>query len=165
MPAVLWALFFRPVGFDYRSKIDNASWRSTWDWGLFVGGAVPPLIFGVAFGNLLQRARPSTSTAISSPTTPARSGAVQPLRAAHRRGQYRDDHLPRRDLPDAPYRRRDPAPQPQRRAVLRLADAGRLFGGRGVAAVDTWLCDRLGIDPRPFPIRSPRKRCARRVRG
>jgi len=54
MLAVLWALFFRPVGFDYRSKIDNATWRKTWDWGLFVGGAVPPLIFGVAFGNLLQ---------------------------------------------------------------------------------------------------------------
>ena len=54
MLAVLWALFFRPVGFDYRSKIHNARWRSTWDWGLFVGGAVPPLIFGVAFGNLLQ---------------------------------------------------------------------------------------------------------------
>ena len=54
MLAVLWALFFRPVGFDYRSKIENPKWRSTWDWGLFVGGAVPPLIFGVAFGNLLQ---------------------------------------------------------------------------------------------------------------
>jgi cytochrome bd ubiquinol oxidase subunit II len=54
MLAVLWALFFRPVGFDYRSKIQNATWRSTWDWGLFIGGAVPPLIFGVAFGNLLQ---------------------------------------------------------------------------------------------------------------
>ena len=54
MLAVLWALFFRPVGFDYRSKIQNPTWRSTWDWGLFVGGAVPPLIFGVAFGNLLQ---------------------------------------------------------------------------------------------------------------
>ncbi|MDY0013439.1 MAG: cytochrome d ubiquinol oxidase subunit II [Rhodocyclaceae bacterium] len=54
MLAVLWALFFRPVGFDYRSKIDNPTWRKTWDWGLFVGGAVPPLIFGVAFGNLLQ---------------------------------------------------------------------------------------------------------------
>ena len=52
MLAVLWALFFRPVGFDYRSKIDNTTWRNTWDWGLFVGGAVPPLIFGVAFGNL-----------------------------------------------------------------------------------------------------------------
>lgn len=52
MLAVLWALFFRPVGFDYRSKIDNPTWRNTWDWGLFIGGAVPPLIFGVAFGNL-----------------------------------------------------------------------------------------------------------------
>lgn len=54
MLAVLWALFFRPVGFDYRSKIANTTWRKTWDWGLFVGGFVPPLIFGVAFGNLLQ---------------------------------------------------------------------------------------------------------------
>lgn len=54
MILVLWALFFRPVGFDYRSKIHNATWRSTWDWGLFVGGAVPPLVFGIAFGNLLQ---------------------------------------------------------------------------------------------------------------
>ena len=54
MLAVLWALFFRPVGFDYRSKIHDPRWRSTWDWGLFVGGAVPPLIFGVAFGNLFQ---------------------------------------------------------------------------------------------------------------
>ncbi len=54
MLAVLWALFFRPVGFDYRSKIANPTWRSTWDWGLFAGGAIPPLIFGVAFGNLLQ---------------------------------------------------------------------------------------------------------------
>jgi cytochrome d ubiquinol oxidase subunit II len=53
MMAALWALFFRPVGFDYRSKINNPTWRSTWDWGLFIGGAVPPVIFGVAFGNLL----------------------------------------------------------------------------------------------------------------
>jgi cytochrome d ubiquinol oxidase subunit II len=44
------------VGFDYRSKIHDARWRSTWDWGLFIGGSVPPLIFGVAFGNLLQGA-------------------------------------------------------------------------------------------------------------
>jgi cytochrome d ubiquinol oxidase subunit II len=53
MMAALWALFFRPVGFTYRSKIKNEIWRSTWDWGLFIGGAVPPVIFGVAFGNLL----------------------------------------------------------------------------------------------------------------
>jgi len=54
MLLVLFALFFRPVGFDYRSKIDNPRWRSAWDWGLFVGGTVPALVFGVAFGNLLQ---------------------------------------------------------------------------------------------------------------
>jgi len=50
---VLYALFFRPVGFDYRSKVDDPRWRNAWDWGLFVGGAVPALVFGVAFGNLL----------------------------------------------------------------------------------------------------------------
>ena len=50
---VLFALFFRPVGFDYRSKLTNTSWRNTWDWALFAGGVIPSLIFGVAFGNLL----------------------------------------------------------------------------------------------------------------
>ncbi len=54
MLLVLFALFFRPVGFDYRSKIESPRWRRAWDWGLFAGGAVPSLIFGVAFGNLLQ---------------------------------------------------------------------------------------------------------------
>jgi len=54
MMLVLFALFLRPVGFDYRSKLDNPQWRSTWDWGLLVGSAVPSLVFGVAFGNLLQ---------------------------------------------------------------------------------------------------------------
>jgi cytochrome d ubiquinol oxidase subunit II len=49
----LFALFFRPVGFDFRSKVEDRRWRSAWDWGLFVGGAVPALVFGVAFGNLL----------------------------------------------------------------------------------------------------------------
>ena len=50
---VLFALFFRPVGFDYRSKLPNPRWRKAWDWGLFAGGTVPALVFGVAFGNLL----------------------------------------------------------------------------------------------------------------
>lgn len=53
MLLVLFALFVRPVGFDYRSKLENTRWRSSWDWGLFVGGLVPSLVFGVAFGNLL----------------------------------------------------------------------------------------------------------------
>ncbi|MCX7089075.1 MAG: cytochrome d ubiquinol oxidase subunit II [Methylococcales bacterium] len=49
----LFALFLRPIGFDYRSKLPSQRWRSNWDNALFVGGFVPALIFGVAFGNLL----------------------------------------------------------------------------------------------------------------
>ena len=49
---VLFALFLRPVGFDYRSKLANTQWRTSWDWGLCIGGAVPALVFGVAFGNM-----------------------------------------------------------------------------------------------------------------
>lgn len=49
---VLFALFLRPVGFDYRSKLENTKWRNAWDWGLCIGGAVPALVFGVAFGNM-----------------------------------------------------------------------------------------------------------------
>lgn len=54
MILVLASLFFRPVGFDYRSKIEDNRWRGMWDWGIFIGSFVPPLVIGVAFGNLLQ---------------------------------------------------------------------------------------------------------------
>ena len=54
MILVLASLFFRPVGFDYRSKLENSKWRNMWDRGIFIGSFVPPLIIGVAFGNLLQ---------------------------------------------------------------------------------------------------------------
>ena len=54
MMLVLFALFFRPLAFDYRSKLDNPTWRNRWDWALFCGSFIPALIFGVAFGNLLQ---------------------------------------------------------------------------------------------------------------
>ncbi|MGZ5050298.1 MAG: cytochrome d ubiquinol oxidase subunit II [Methylobacter sp.] len=50
----LFALFLRPIGFDYRDKLPSQKWRNNWDIGLFIGGFVPALIFGVAFGNLLQ---------------------------------------------------------------------------------------------------------------
>jgi cytochrome bd ubiquinol oxidase subunit II len=51
---VLASLILRPVGFEFRNKIKDARWRSFWDYALFVGGLVPSLVFGVAFGNLLQ---------------------------------------------------------------------------------------------------------------
>jgi cytochrome d ubiquinol oxidase subunit II len=50
--ALLFALILRPVGFMFRNKIAAARWRDAWDWALLIGGAVPALLFGVAFGNL-----------------------------------------------------------------------------------------------------------------
>ncbi len=51
---VLAALIVRPVGFEFRNKIADARWRAFWDYALFAGGLVPSVVFGVAFGNLLQ---------------------------------------------------------------------------------------------------------------
>lgn len=51
---VLAALIIRPVGFKFRSKLAHPLWRSIWDWGIFIGGFVPALVFGVAVGNVLQ---------------------------------------------------------------------------------------------------------------
>lgn len=52
MLLVLLALILRPVGFNFRNKVENPAWRNLWDWALTVAGAVPALVFGVAFGNL-----------------------------------------------------------------------------------------------------------------
>src|SRR5665213_935102 len=54
MFAVLASLILRPVGFKYRSKRPGKTWRTVWDWALFVGGFAPALVFGVAVGNVLQ---------------------------------------------------------------------------------------------------------------
>ncbi len=54
MLAVLAALILRPVGMKYRSKINSPKWRAIWDIGIFIGGFVPALIFGVAIGNVLE---------------------------------------------------------------------------------------------------------------
>jgi cytochrome d ubiquinol oxidase subunit II len=53
MLLVLVALILRPVGFTYRDKLESMGWRGFWDWALAIGGFVPSLVFGVAFGNML----------------------------------------------------------------------------------------------------------------
>jgi cytochrome d ubiquinol oxidase subunit II len=54
MLLLLWTMIIRPVGFEYRSKLPSATWRNAWDWGLFVSGLVPMVVFGAAIGNTLQ---------------------------------------------------------------------------------------------------------------
>ena len=46
---ILFSLFLRPPGYEYRNKIDNAAWRKTWDWALFISAVIPVFVFCVAF--------------------------------------------------------------------------------------------------------------------
>jgi cytochrome d ubiquinol oxidase subunit II len=54
MLLLLLSLILRPVGFKFRSKLQGTRWRNVWDGALFIGGLVPALVYGVAFGNALQ---------------------------------------------------------------------------------------------------------------
>ncbi|MGY4001192.1 cytochrome d ubiquinol oxidase subunit II [Aeromonas sanarellii] len=51
---LLFGLFLRPVGFDYRSKLPDPQWRRWWDRALVVGALLPTLVFGATLGFLLQ---------------------------------------------------------------------------------------------------------------
>ena len=51
---LLLALILRGVAFEFRSKNQAPRWRKLWDWSIFLGSAVPALLLGVAFGNLLR---------------------------------------------------------------------------------------------------------------
>ncbi len=51
---VLVGLILRGVAFEYRGKRDSRTWRSRWDAAIVVGSALPALLFGVAFGNLVR---------------------------------------------------------------------------------------------------------------
>ncbi|MGC9269271.1 cytochrome d ubiquinol oxidase subunit II [Acidiphilium sp.] len=54
MILLLFSMIMRPVAFEYRSKVDARKWRDTWDWAFLISGAVPMIIYGAAFGNVLQ---------------------------------------------------------------------------------------------------------------
>jgi cytochrome d ubiquinol oxidase subunit II len=51
---MLVALIGRGVAFEFRSKLQNPKWRKTWDWVIFVGSLLPPLLWGVALANLMR---------------------------------------------------------------------------------------------------------------
>ena len=49
---LLFAIIIRGIAFEYRGKIDDASWRARWDALFVVGSALPMLLLGVAFANI-----------------------------------------------------------------------------------------------------------------
>jgi cytochrome d ubiquinol oxidase subunit II len=50
---VLFALIFRAVGFEYRSKRPSQSWRNFWDWAISISSGIVALVLGVALGNVM----------------------------------------------------------------------------------------------------------------
>jgi cytochrome d ubiquinol oxidase subunit II len=51
---MLLALIGRGVAFEFRGKVDSATWRKIWDWVIFFGSLVPPLLWGVALANIMR---------------------------------------------------------------------------------------------------------------
>src|ERR1039457_569109 len=51
---LLFALIVRGVSFEFRSKLESAAWRKSWDIAIVVSSFLPALLFGVAFGNIFK---------------------------------------------------------------------------------------------------------------
>ncbi len=104
---LLLALIVRAVAFEFRSKDKHPTWRATWDWMIFVGSAVPALLWGVALANLLK------GTPIDDDEDLHR-GLLRPPEPLHPdRGAGQPDavHDPRRDLPEPQEHRSHPGPR------------------------------------------------------
>jgi len=51
---ILVSLIVRALGFDYRGKVDDPTWRQRRDIAIFLGSAVPALLWGVALTNVVM---------------------------------------------------------------------------------------------------------------
>jgi cytochrome bd ubiquinol oxidase subunit II len=52
--ALLFALIFRGVSMEFRSKREGAGWRRFWDCSFFAGSTLATFLFGVAVGNAMR---------------------------------------------------------------------------------------------------------------
>jgi cytochrome bd ubiquinol oxidase subunit II len=51
---ILAGLIVRGVCFEFRGKVDSVRWRANWDRAMFAGSALPALLWGVAFANIVR---------------------------------------------------------------------------------------------------------------
>jgi len=118
---ILVALIVRGVAFEYRAKDRRPEWRAWWDRAIFFGSALPALLWGVAFGNIVRGVPIDAVRVHRRVLEPAE--ALRPAR--------RTDHA----APVHPARRHLPEPEGggaggRQGAPLRLA-AGPAHGGGG----------------------------------
>lgn len=51
---ILLALITRAVAIEYRSKINDQSWRDRWDLAIVISSWIPSILWGVAFANIVK---------------------------------------------------------------------------------------------------------------
>jgi len=51
---ILLALIARGVAFEFRSKTEDPRWRKVFDWSIFVGSLLPPLLLVIALANIVR---------------------------------------------------------------------------------------------------------------
>ena len=51
---MLVALILRGLGFEFRNKQANKTWRAFWDWAIFTGSLLPAFLWGVTVANLMR---------------------------------------------------------------------------------------------------------------
>ena len=51
---ILVGLIVRNVSFEFWGKVDSESWRKRWEWTLIVGSALPALLWGVGWANIVH---------------------------------------------------------------------------------------------------------------
>ena len=51
---LLAALIFRAVALEFRDQVASPGWRRAWDAAFFLGSLLPPLLLGVAVGNIIR---------------------------------------------------------------------------------------------------------------
>lgn len=51
---LLFALIFRAVSIEFRSKEESKKWRSSWDYGFSFGSIISTLLFGITIGNIIN---------------------------------------------------------------------------------------------------------------
>ena len=96
---ILAALIVRGVAFEYRGKHDAPRWRAWWDRAIFLGSALPALLWGVGFGNIVRGVPIDRSRRVHRqlPHT------AQPVLAVRRPDVARPVHAARGRVPQHPH--------------------------------------------------------------
>ena len=124
---VLAALILRPVAFDYRSRVPAEKWRSSWDWALFIGSFVPPIIFGVAFCNIIPVGPQHNYLNQTNTKNRPKSGQLN-TKVRHRFNCH--DYFPRRQLPPSSHHGRASGQSPKSGNDCRRSHCCLIFVGR-----------------------------------